>query len=67
MPEPIRVNYNGLDFSLISPPSPPEAVLRVRPHHSDHVLGTAANLKAWKRMDRLIAALPRWRPRMYDC
>ena len=59
MPEQtFEVTYNGLDFGLLSPDRPAEAVRSsLGLTHSDLVVGTAANLKAWKRIDRLIAAL----------
>jgi glycosyltransferase involved in cell wall biosynthesis len=58
-----RVTYNCLEVGLLAPSRTAEAVrdeLGIAP--SEFVLGTAANLKTWKRIDRLIdavAALPR--------
>lgn len=53
-----RVTYNGLDFGLLAPSRTADAVrdgLGIQP--SEFVLGTAANLKPWKRIDRLIDAV----------
>jgi glycosyltransferase involved in cell wall biosynthesis len=60
--EQFRITYNGLDFSLIEaarPASDIRAELSLR--STDFVLGTAAVLKGWKRIDRLVrvvAAIP---------
>jgi glycosyltransferase involved in cell wall biosynthesis len=54
----IRVTYNGLDFSLLESRRPVDAVraeLGVVP--DDFVLGTAAELRRWKRIDRLVELL----------
>lgn len=51
----MSVTYNGLDFSLLEPTRPVEAVreaLGFEP--ADFVLGTAAHLRSWKRIDRLL-------------
>ena len=52
------VVHNGIDFSLLAPRRTEAEVrdeLELGPE--EFVLGTAANLKPWKRIDRLIAAL----------
>jgi glycosyltransferase involved in cell wall biosynthesis len=49
------VTYNGLAFELLAPLRPADAIraeLGITP--ADFVLGTAANLKSWKRVDRLV-------------
>ena len=56
-PSRIRVTYNGIDFSLIEPPPRRRGSGWARPREADHVLGTAAVLKDWKRIDRLICAV----------
>ncbi|MDP9270169.1 MAG: glycosyltransferase family 4 protein [Chloroflexota bacterium] len=54
----IAVTYNGLDFSLLDPTRP---ALEVRAElglaADDFVLGTAAHLRRWKRIDRLLELL----------
>jgi glycosyltransferase involved in cell wall biosynthesis len=53
-----RVTQNGLDFDLLEPKRSEEDVraeLKLPPEC--FVVGTAANLKRWKRIDRLIAAV----------
>jgi glycosyltransferase involved in cell wall biosynthesis len=57
-PERFRVTYNGLDFDLLRPVEHAvslRAELGIRPN--EIVVGTAANLKPWKRIDRLIDAV----------
>lgn len=54
----LRVTYNGVDASLLEPKRTPGAVrseLGIEP--GDFVLGTSANLKPWKRIDRLVEAV----------
>jgi glycosyltransferase involved in cell wall biosynthesis len=52
------VVYNGIEFDLLEPNRPPSEVRAELGLDSDaFVLGTAANLKAWKRIDRLVTAL----------
>ena len=57
-PSCFRVTYNGIDFSLIEPArSAGEVKAELGIGDSDRVLGTAAVLKEWKRIDRLIRAV----------
>jgi glycosyltransferase involved in cell wall biosynthesis len=51
----LEVIYNGVDFNLLQPRRSANAV-RSELHldRSNFVLGTAATLKAWKRIDRLV-------------
>jgi glycosyltransferase involved in cell wall biosynthesis len=53
-----QVTYNGLDFELLEPR---RDQLEVRQElglaQSDFVLGTAAQLRSWKRIDRLLRLL----------
>jgi glycosyltransferase involved in cell wall biosynthesis len=59
-PQRFEVTYNGLEFDLLEPVRPAATVrgeLGLR--SSDFVLGTAAHLKAWKRIDRLLIAAAR--------
>src|SRR3954451_10475490 len=52
-----RVTYNGLDFDLLQPSRPAAELRDELGLTAEHfVIGTAANLKKWKRIDRLIAA-----------
>jgi L-malate glycosyltransferase len=54
-PERIAVTYNGLDFSRLEPKrlaADVRAELGLDPE--DFVLGTAANLRPWKRIERLL-------------
>jgi glycosyltransferase involved in cell wall biosynthesis len=52
------VVYNGVDFNLLEPDRPADDVRYELGLGSDaFVLGTAANLKSWKRIDRLVMAL----------
>jgi glycosyltransferase involved in cell wall biosynthesis len=59
-PEQIAVTYNGVEFGLLRPLRDPDDV-----HHElgleaqAFVIGTAANLKPWKRIDRLLLAAKR--------
>ena len=56
-PERFSVTYNGLDFSLLEPRRQADEVRReLGILDGQFVVGTAANLKAWKRLDRLIVA-----------
>ncbi len=53
-----RVTYNGVEFELLEPTravNETRAELGVRA--TDFVLGTAAHLKRWKRVDRVLHAL----------
>ncbi len=53
-----HVTYNGLEFELLEPTRTPEEVRReLGLGPGEFVLGTAAKLKAWKRIERLLAAL----------
>jgi glycosyltransferase involved in cell wall biosynthesis len=59
-PETVCVVYNGIDFSLLAPRRPAPEVLDELGATEPGVLrvGTAANLRAWKRIDLLLRALP---------
>jgi len=53
-----QVTYNGLEFDLLEPQRPTDEVrdeLGLRPN--SYVIGTAANLKPWKRIERLLHAM----------
>ena len=57
-PSQFAVTYNGIEFDLLKPtraPAEVRAELGLGP--DNFVLGTSANLKAWKRIDRLLHAL----------
>ena len=56
-PERFGVTYNGIEFSLLEPARPPADVRAELGLSSEFVLGTAAILKEWKRIDRLLHAL----------
>lgn len=60
-PSGVAVIYNGIDFSLLAPLRPPPDVeLELRGISRDSLLiGTAANLQRWKRVDRLVRAVAR--------
>jgi glycosyltransferase involved in cell wall biosynthesis len=52
------VTYNGLDFDLLRPERPREIVRGdLGLSDADFVVGTAANLRRWKRIDALIRAV----------
>jgi glycosyltransferase involved in cell wall biosynthesis len=59
----IPITYNGIDVALLAPARPLADVLGELPDAARTAvrLGTAANLRAWKRVDRLlrlVASLP---------
>jgi glycosyltransferase involved in cell wall biosynthesis len=57
LPEPASVTYNGLDFSLLSPRRSAQAVRAELEIRDDAVVfGTSANLREWKRVDRVVRA-----------
>jgi glycosyltransferase involved in cell wall biosynthesis len=57
-PQHSHVTYNGFEFGLLEPVRPPEQVRdELGLDEGDFVLGTAANLKHWKRIDRLLDLL----------
>ncbi len=57
-PDRVRVTYNGIDFSLIEPVRARDDVrAELGVGKTDHLLGTVAVLKDWKRIDRLIRAV----------
>jgi glycosyltransferase involved in cell wall biosynthesis len=59
-PEQFEVTYNGLEFDLLEPMRSADSVRQdLGLDASDFVLGTAAYLKAWKRIDRLLIAAAR--------
>lgn len=53
-----RVTYNGIEFSLLEPARPPQEVRAELGLATEFVFGTAAILKGWKRVERLVRALP---------
>ena len=58
--ERVAVVPNGLDFELLEPTRPPGEVLSELPaasRSSSLVVGTAANLQGWKRVNLLLAAV----------
>jgi glycosyltransferase involved in cell wall biosynthesis len=57
--ESIQVVYNGIDFSLLQPERGRDDVLRELglTGNASRVVGTAANLQRWKRVDRLVHAV----------
>ncbi len=56
--ESFKVTYNALSTDLMQPMRPPEVVYaELGLRSSLYILGTAANLKAWKRIDRLLYAV----------
>jgi glycosyltransferase involved in cell wall biosynthesis len=65
--EKIVVTYNGLQFELLRPNRPAEEVVReLGLSGTSFVIGTAANLKPWKRVDRLVLAVKNLRnPRLH--
>jgi glycosyltransferase involved in cell wall biosynthesis len=53
------VTYNGVDFGALETSVPRHDVRSALGFSTgDVVIGTAANLKDWKRIDRLVSALP---------
>jgi glycosyltransferase involved in cell wall biosynthesis len=56
-PDRFEVTYNGIDFSLLDPRRQPSEVRTELGLTGEFVLGTAAILKSWKRIDRLLHAL----------
>lgn len=57
-PRAFQVTYNGVEFELLEPSrSADETRAELGLQATDFVLGTAAHLKRWKRMDRLLQAL----------
>jgi glycosyltransferase involved in cell wall biosynthesis len=56
-PDRFQVTYNGMEFSLLEPRRPAQDVRAELGLSSEFVLGTAAILKGWKRIDRLLYAL----------
>lgn len=59
-PDRFDVTYNGIAFELLTPRRPADAVrAELGLASSKFVLGTAANLKAWKRIDRLVDLVAR--------
>jgi glycosyltransferase involved in cell wall biosynthesis len=56
-PDRFQVTYNGLEFDLLEPARRADAIRGELGLRSlDFVLGTAAHLKAWKRIDKLLFA-----------
>lgn len=57
--EDVAVTYNGIDFSLLTPTRSSAAMLsslELRPA-SRMIIGVTANLRAWKRIHRLLEAI----------
>lgn len=65
----VRVIYNGLDFSLVEPRRPRDAVLSELDDRREEVvrIGTAAFLRPLKRVDRLLRALTELTPEEAHC
>jgi glycosyltransferase involved in cell wall biosynthesis len=58
--ESVHVTYNGVEVELLAARQPSSVVrASLGLSEEDYVLGTAANLKPWKRIDRLIEAIGR--------
>jgi glycosyltransferase involved in cell wall biosynthesis len=56
-----RVTYNGLDFALLEPRRPKDQVRdELGVDSEEFIIGTAANLKRWKRIDRLLRLMARF-------
>jgi glycosyltransferase involved in cell wall biosynthesis len=56
-PERFEITYNGLEFDLLEPARPADEIRsELGLGSSEFVLGSAAHLKAWKRIDRLLLA-----------
>jgi glycosyltransferase involved in cell wall biosynthesis len=53
-----RVTYNGIDFTLLDPARQADEVRAELGISAEPVIGTAAILKDWKRVERLLEALP---------
>ena len=60
-PARFHVTYNGIEFSLLEPVRPAQEVRGELGVTTEFVFGTAAILKDWKRVDRLVQALPAMR------
>jgi glycosyltransferase involved in cell wall biosynthesis len=57
-PKGVAVTYNGIDFDLLRPERPPNDVRKSLRIDDDRVVvGTSGNLRAWKRIDRLLEAV----------
>ena len=57
-PQRVATTYNGLEFDLLAPERPAAGVrAELGLDRDDFVVGTAANLKDWKRVDRLVRAV----------
>ncbi len=57
-PESFQVTYNGFDPDLLMPTRTPEEVrLDIGLEATQYVIGTTANLKPWKRIERLLEAV----------
>ena len=55
----VPILYNGIDFSLLAPSRPREEVLTEIGFPDRAVwIGSSGNLRPWKRMERLLHALP---------
>ena len=67
--ESVRVIYNGIDYALLEPKKSREQVLReIGVSGSDATwIGVSANLRSWKRIDRLLAAVHAINDRSVRC
>ena len=65
----VLVTYNGLDFSLLNPTRERGEVL-LELHGAERcstLVGVTANLRGWKRIDRLVAAMVSLRDPLVGC
>ena len=67
--EKISTTYNGIDFSLLDPLRTRKEVLDVLHDVRNGIvrIGTSANLRDWKRIERLLEAVARLRNRQIHC
>lgn len=69
-PSLIDLTYNGLDFELLAPRRSKREVLEAHnlsSHTGDFYVGTSANLRNWKRVDRLLLSVARLRDEKLTC
>jgi L-malate glycosyltransferase len=64
----VAVTYNGIDFGLLMPQRSRESVLTEVAGASNPVrVGTSANFRDWKRIDRLLRAVAQLRDESIHC
>jgi L-malate glycosyltransferase len=57
-PEEVPATYNGIDFALLEPRRPRASVVaELGMPPASLLIGTSANIRGWKRLDRLIRAI----------